>query len=77
VFKRKVLRLCMVILFIAGLFSMGMDLVQATSSNQKAEVTTESEVDEKLQEETKKFGLDIKDLSLTNLKAKIYDTLNK
>lgn len=67
----------MVVLFISGLLSMGMDLVQATSSNQKTEFTTESEVDEKLQEETKKLGLDIKDLSLTNLKAKIHDTLNK
>ena len=46
-FKRKVLRLCMVILLIAGLFSMLMDLVQATSADEKAKVTTESKDDQK------------------------------
>lgn len=69
-FKRKMLRLGMVILLIVGLLSMWMDLVQAASSDQKAKVTTESEVDQKLQGDTK-------GLSIANLKAKINSALNK
>ena len=47
-FKRKMLRLCMVILLVAGLFSMWRDLVQAPISNEKVNVTTESKVDKKI-----------------------------
>ena len=67
----------MVILFIAGLLSMGMDLAQVASSDQQAEATIDIEADKKIQEEIKKLGLDIKDLSLKNLKAKVNATLGK